>query len=197
MNFGYELFPVVSINSGELVFNISYPVSWKKPENEIKPLFKFLQYSSSVWDVYSIEDFGSSRFTECISIRIHRAVFQYIQKHITPNSKLYASGTSQFTDTKNGQSRLHENMLAPPQGRDFVTYFTVETAKCKSEQMSLSLRKKWIVAITILSSFSVNWLTAFWAEDCSQFERGCLACRSPWEASVRVRWLMMHLYLIY
>ena len=41
MNFGYELFPVVSINSGELVFNISYPVSWRKPENEIKPLFKF------------------------------------------------------------------------------------------------------------------------------------------------------------
>ena len=76
--------------------------------------------------MYSIEDFGSSRFTECISIRIHRAVFQYIQKHITPNSKLYASGTSQFTDTNNGQSRLHENTLAPPQGRDFVTYFTVE-----------------------------------------------------------------------
>ena len=89
----------------------------------------------------SIEDFGSSRFTECISITIHRTVFQYIQKHITPNSGLYASGTSQFTDTNNGQSRLRENTLAPPQGRDFVTYFTVKTAKCKSEQMSLSVIK--------------------------------------------------------
>ena len=103
--------------------------------------------------MYSIEDFGSSRFTECISIRIHRAVFQYIQKHITPNSKLYASGTSQFTDTKNGQSRLHENMLAPPQGRDFVTYFTVETAKCKSEQMSLSVRKNGLLPSQFFPSF--------------------------------------------
>ena len=176
MNFGYELFPVVSINSGELVFNISYPVSWRKPENEIKPLFKFLQYSSSVWDVYSIEDFGSSRFTECISIRIHRAVFQYIQKHITPNSGLYASGTSQFTDTNNGQSWLHENMLGPPQGRDFVTSLSKQP-NAKVNRCRFQCLKNG----SLLSQFFPPFLSivgAFW-EDCRQFSGHVACCFYP------------------
>ena len=56
----------------------------------------FNNYSSSMY-AYTIEDFGSSRFTECISITIHRTVFSALL----------------FTDTKNGQSELHENKLAP------------------------------------------------------------------------------------
>ena len=31
--------------------------------------------------VFTIKDFGSSRFTECTSITIHRSVFQFITIH--------------------------------------------------------------------------------------------------------------------
>ena len=48
--------------------------------------------------VYTIQDFGSSHFTECTSITVHGTVFQYItiQGH------------------QNSRSRRHENKLALP-----------------------------------------------------------------------------------
>ena len=47
----------------------------------VYPDFWFLFFNSSSMYMYSIEDFGSSCFTECIAIMIHRTVFQCIMIH--------------------------------------------------------------------------------------------------------------------
>ena len=57
----------------------------------IWPDFWFHFFNSSSMYVYGIEDFSSSRFTECISITIHRTVFQCIMIHGHQNWSITAS----------------------------------------------------------------------------------------------------------
>ena len=47
----------------------------------IWPNERFIFSNWSLMYVFTIKDFGSSRFTECTSITIHRSVFQFITIH--------------------------------------------------------------------------------------------------------------------
>ena len=55
-------------------------------------------------------------------------------------------------------------------GKKFIICYLLKQPKCKSEQMSLSLLRKWFVAVAILSFFSINcwcflrgWIPVFGA----------------------------------
>ena len=47
----------------------------------IWPDLRFLFFNLSLMYMYSVDDFGSSRFMECTAITIHRTVFQNIMIH--------------------------------------------------------------------------------------------------------------------
>ena len=67
-------------------------------------------------------------------------------------------------------------------GNNGLREFAISLPKqpqCKSEQMSLSLFKTWIVAITSLSSFSVDCRYFNFWEDCCQFSWPCSLSLQP------------------
>ena len=61
--------------------------------------------------MYTIKDFGSSRFTECTSVTIHRVVFQFITIHEHQKMVDHSVTKISLTDSLSLKSDQHQFCL--------------------------------------------------------------------------------------